>query len=545
VTDYPCVRVYPCARVRDLFLRLLGVIFFVAFLSLLAQASLLVGAEGLLPADRYLAALRRSGDVLSAPTLFWIDCSDGALRAAAIAGMVLSFGLILNLAPRLCLFALWALYLSFVTIGQDFLSFQWDNLLLESAFFALFITPGGLRPRAAPPPHPIGIFLMRWLVFRLNFESGVAKLLTGDPTWRDLTAMVAYYETAPLPTWIGWYVHQMPVWGHRLCALFTLGVELALAPLVFGPRRVRGVVCAVMTAMQLSILLTANYGFFNYLTLALGLLVLDDGHLAWMARRLRWRGASERSRQDAAVQARVDEAVLEQIGAVQARVEDAVPAETGAVPAHGRTVPARMAASAGGERTRLRSALLAAVAAILVPLSLLPFVPFVGAPRAVASALAPARRTLDVVRSINAYHLFAHMTLVRREIVIEGSADGATWLPYEFRYKPGDPERAPPVVAPHQPRVDFQLWFLTLGGRMGAPYFEALLARLFAAPAVVAPLFARDPFPETPPAFVRVAVYRYRFTDAAVRRATGAWWSRELLGYSRQLTADAFRRATH
>ena len=149
------------------------------------------------------------------------------------------------------------------------------------------------------------------------------------------------------------------------------------------------------------------------------------------------------------------------------------------------------------------------------------------------------RRVLNAFRSINAYHLFASMTLVRREPIIEGSDDGEHWETYEFRYKPGDPDRAPPFVAPHQPRVDFQLWFLLLGGRTSAPYFDTLLARLLEEPRAVSPLFARDPFPERPPKFVRVAVYRYRFTDVATRRATGAWWSRERLGYSQPLTAQS------
>src|SRR6184192_3103055 len=171
-------------RVRDVYLRLLGVIFLAAFLSLLVQVRLLLGREGLLPAATYVDAIRRLG-FFAAPTVFWLDASDHTLVGAAVAGAILSFGLILNVAPRWCLIALWALYLSFVNVGQDFLSFQWDNLLLETGFFALFITPATLRPRGAPAPRPLGVFLMLWLLFRLNVESGVAKLVSGDPTWRD------------------------------------------------------------------------------------------------------------------------------------------------------------------------------------------------------------------------------------------------------------------------------------------------------------------------------------------------------------------------
>jgi hypothetical protein len=165
-----------------------------------------------------------------------------------------------------------------------------------------------------------------------------------------------------------------------------------------------------------------------------------------------------------------------------------------------------------------------------VPLSLVPFLPFVRALRPLARSLLPVRAVLDEVRSINAYHLFAQMTLVRREAVIEGSSDGVDWRPYELRYAPGDVGRAPPFVAPHQPRVDFQMWFLLLGNRRLAPWFETLLDRLRREPAVVAPLFARNPFPDSPPRFVRVAVYRYHFTDAATRARTGAWWARQAEG---------------
>ncbi len=488
------------ARVRTLFLRVLGAVFAVAFASLLVQIRVLVGREGLLPACAYLDGLAKLGVATSAPTVFWLDCGDRALIAVALAGIALSFGLTLDLAPRWCLVALWALYLSFVTVGQDFFSFQWDNLLLETAFFTLFVTPAALRSRAAPAPGPLGVFLMLWLLFRLNFESGVAKLASGDPTWRDLTALVSYYETAPLPTPLAWYAHQLPVWAHRASALFSLVVELAGSMLIFGRRRLRLATGAAMVAMQVSILLTANYGFFNYLSIALCLFLLDDDDLAALGARVGLRRAA-------------------------ARDADAAPADAASARPRSELLP------------RLRRAAAVAGTAALVAITVVPFLPVlrIRPPR----FLGPIPRIVGSYRSINAYHLFANMTLVRREVVIEGSDDGTTWLSYEFRYKPGDPMRAPPFVAPHQPRVDFQLWFLLLGGGRRAPYFDALLARLLRRPAVVAPLFARDPFPRTPPRQLRVAMYRYRFTDAATRAATGAWWRRDLLGYSAPIAAPA------
>ncbi len=466
------------AHVRDLFLRGLGLVFVVAFASLGHQVSVLYGSTGLLPACDFVGVTSWP----NAPSLFRLVCDDRMLHAGVWAGALLGVALVAGVAPRVCLAALWALYLSYVTIGQDFLSFQWDNLLVESGFFALFVAPGGLRLRGAPPPHPAGVFLMLWLLVRLHVESGAAKLLLGDPTWRDLTAMSTYYETAPLPTWLGWWAHQMPMWAHKACALFTYVVELALPLCAFGPRLLRLPALAGMVAMQVSVIATANYGFFNYLSLLLCLWMLDDADLA----RLGWRTP------------------------VEPRAPHPV-ADAAAV----------------------------ATAALLVPLSIVPFLPFLHPPDTLSRVLIPVRRVLDTTRTINAYHLFASMTLVRREVVIEGSDDGATWRPYEFRWKPGDPQRAPAFVAPHQPRVDFQLWFLLLGHRHGDRYFQTLLVRLLTDPPVVASLFSDDPFPTTPPRRLRIAFYRYRFTDRATRAATGAWWTRDLEGYSRVLDRDA------
>jgi hypothetical protein len=450
----------PRARVRNVFLRCLGGIFVVAFASLAVQARVLWGSRGLLPACPAEAG----------PTVFRLWCSDDALVAVAWLGVVPAIGLVFLRAPRWCLLACWALYLSFVTVDRQFLSFQWDNLLLESALFALLVAPGRLDGERAPPPHPIAVFLMQWLLFRLMVESGAAKLLTGDPTWRDLTAMATYYETAPLPTWVGWWMHQLPLPVHQATSALTFVVELAAPLFIWGPRRIRRIAVAAMLAFQLFVVLTANYGFFNYLSAALVLWALDDHDLGareHVAPRRRW--------------------------------------------------PATIA--------------LAVVAAVLVPVSVVPFLPFFRVPPAIARIARPIARTIDPYRSINAYHLFASMTLVRNEPIIEGTADGTTWVPYVFRYKPGPVDRAPPFVAPYQPRVDFQLWFLFLGHR-GGGYVENLLDRLLHDPDAVAPLFVGNPFPDGPPIAVRIAGYRYRFSDRATRAETGAWWTRELEGHT-------------
>src|SRR5262249_27696757 len=289
--------------------------------------------------------------------LFGFAWNDALLWWGTVAGAVLGTGLAAGLAPRWLLVAGWLLYLSYVGVGEEFLSFQWDNLLLESSFFAFFVTPSGWRLRDAPPPRPLGLFLMQWLLVRLYVESGLAKLLLGDPTWRDLSAMATYYETAPLPTWIGWYVHQAPMWAHRATGAATLAVELVVPFSIWGPRLLRPGAFLLMAAFQLVVLTTGNYGFFNYLSLAPFPWVPDAGPLAWLAGRV------------------------------------------------GRTLrPAPERAPSA-----VRTAALGGVTIVLVLLTIVPFLPFVPGSRPLGRMLVPARVLLDDIRSINAYHLFAQM----------------------------------------------------------------------------------------------------------------------------------------
>jgi len=464
--------------VRWLFLRGLGAVYLIAFASLERQVLGLYGRRGIRPAVELLQALRANAGPDAyrlAPSLLWLGSSDRDLVRLCRAGQASALALALGIAPRLAVAASWALYLSFVSVGGEFLSFQWDALLLESGLHAALVAPAGLRPglgRRAPAWASSAV--MRWLVFRLHFQSGLVKLRSRDPAWRGCTACTYHYETQPLPTPLGWYAHHLPRWFQRFSTAVALGIELGVPFVAFAPRRARRLACGVLGGLQALIALTGNYAFFNVLTLVLDLWLLDDEALGALppprARRARTPGPAR------------------QVGAALAWTPVA----------------------------------LASVLAFV-----LSFVARAGEgplPRALERLVG----WLDPLRSVNAYGLFAVMTTERPEIVVEGSDDGERWREYRFRHKPSAPEQPPRWVAPHQPRLDWQMWFAALGPP--PRWFARFLARLLEGSPDVLALLGENPFPDGPPRFVRALLYEYRVTDLETRRRTGAWWRRELVG---------------
>jgi len=479
---------------RWVFLRLLGLVYLVAFASLWMQVDGLIGATGILPAPDFL---REISEVVGAsrywwlPTLFWLAPSDAMLHALCAAGCALAILLVIGIAPTACLAALWVCYLSLCTIGQDFLSFQWDILLLETGFLAIFFAPLTLResPAHAPAPPPTVVWLLRWLLFRLMFSSGAVKLLSGDAAWRSLNALQFHYWTQPLPTWIGWYANLLPAWFQRTSCALMFAIELAVPCLIWIGTIPRRIAFVPLVGLQILILLTGNYCFFNVLAIALCLLLLDDR--AWPAR---------------------------------------VRGRFGSAAASGKAWPRWIVAPVGG---------------LVVALSVLQL--FSPRPLGVEwpEALQSFRRAAAPLRIVNSYGLFAVMTTTRPEIILEGSDDGASWSEYEFRWKPGDLSRAPAFVEPHQPRLDWQMWFAALGSYRQNPWFVVFVYRLLEGSPAVTRLLLTNPFPARPPRYVRAALYQYRFTDLAERRASGNWWKRERQEdlYFPQVSLESFRRA--
>jgi hypothetical protein len=469
---------------RWLFLRLLGFVYLAAFASLWDQVDGLVGSRGILPADRFLAAVRSALGAEAYtrfPTLCWLIPGDAGLHALCGAGVFLSGLLILGFAPGLVLCGLWACYLSLTVAGQVFLGYQWDALLLETGFLAIFFAPWGLWPwparEAAPPPALR--WLLRWLLFRLVFSSGVAKLLSQDPAWQDLTALEYHYETQPLPVWTSWCMHQLPAWFHKMSVLLAFVLEIPVPVLLFAGRRCRHWACAGIILLQILIALTGNYGYFNLLTIVLCLAQFDDDIFP-------------------------------------SRIRARMLAASGQAP---------LAAASGGRRL-----LLMPIAGILFLLSLVPFVTTLTQARHLPGWLAKPVQLAASFHLVNNYGLFAVMTRERPEIIIEGSNDGETWLAYEFRWKPGDVSRRPEFTTPHMPRLDWQMWFAALGSFQDNPWFSQFLVRLMEGEEQVLALMERNPFPQAPPRFLRAMLYRYHFTNIETREQTGAWWRREQLG---------------
>ena len=462
--------------VARLFLRLLAAIFCVAWASLGWQLDVLIGQRGLLPAAPFLEAVRAQGvGFAQVPSVFWLRADDVALHGGIWLGLGLSLAALCGFAPRLCLGLGTLLYLSYASVAGSFLSFQWDNLLLECGALAVFLP----RDRPARWIH----ILFRMLLVKLYVESGIAKWQSHLGDWQDGSAMTFYYETAPLPVWLGWYAHHLPAWWHHLESRAVLVLELLLPWLAFGPRRARLALFSILTGFQLLNLATANYGFFVYSALGLHVFLLTDADVDRFTRRRRF------------------------------------PAPITLTSPH---VPWLRTAGAMVVSTLFVGVSLVDAAAAFVPL-----------PARAATWIGPLQRAYEPWRLVNTYHLFGSITRERVEPQFEIESNGA-WRSVDLRHKPGDVMRPPDLVAPHQPRVDFQLWFYGLSFQRGAPaYVSTLLDRLCHDPQAVQSLF-RDSLPAAPTA-VRIAFWRYRFSDPATKASTGAWWVRTPMGETRSI----------
>ena len=470
---------------RRVFLFLLSLIYLVAFLSLWTQIEGLVGQKGILPVESFLKdvqAHRGSDRFWNWPTLFWLHAGDGFLQAICLLGVGASLCVMANRAVGLALLLMWGFYLSLFNVAQPFLGFQWDTLLLETGFLALFLVPWRRNKGTTgePPPSPLVLFLFRFLLFRVVFTSGLVKIISQDPTWNDFTALYYHYETQPLPTWIGWYAHQLPHGFQEFSVACVFIIQLGVVFLIFGPRRIRYIGCAVLVFHEVLIFLTGNYCFFNLLTLALCLLLLDDAVFSrWLPGKGNWKFSGQKKTELVSVWKR-----------------------------------------------RFFTGIRVGVLGICIMLYAVPLLVTSGNYPSIFVAIANAIRPLHL---FNSYGLFAVMTTSRPEIIILGSDDRENWFPYEFKWKPGIVTNKPEFVAPHQPRLDWQMWFAALSNYERNPWLIQFMIRLLQGSRPVIELLGSNPFPDSPPKYLQALVYDYRFSDTETRNRDGSWWNRKLL----------------
>ena len=457
--------------VSALFIKLLAVVYFIAFASLSGQIVALAGQDGILPLTELLE--QASNELgwkrfLAFPTIFWINAGDTALTAATWIGCAFAVLLFLNFSTRFSLVVLYLLYLSLFYAGQTFMHFQWDLLLIEAGFLAIFLTPDSR----------IVIFLYRWLLFRLRFLSGLSKIASGDPGWAGLSALVYYFETQPLPHIGGWYAHQLPEWILILGTAATLLIELVVPFMMFMSRKYRFIAAWLTLALQFLILLTSNHNWFNILTIILCLFLFDDKAI---------RSVIPKS---------VASWLLEQKQVA--------------------TAPASV---------KLASYVFAAIILVTSSIQIWGMATGKGVSGKADQIFAYIQRWLVA----NRYHVFPTVNQQRVELIIEGTVDGQTWIPYKFKYKPGALNKPLYIVIPHHPRLDWMLWFVPLHPDF-IGFFDSFLGRLLEnSPSVIA-MLEHNPFPHTPPVAVRVQAFDYQFTNFDERAISGNWWTSRYLG---------------
>jgi hypothetical protein len=458
-----------------LFLKLLALVYFAAFFSLNVQITGLVGANGILPLVELLEYSYQDKGMMALlykPTLFWFNSSDFSLKGVAFLGCVVSLLLFVGFKPVWSLIVLFVLYLSLFHAGQTFLTFQWDTLLLEAGFLAIFLTGG--------PSHLL-LFMFHWLLFRLRFMSGFSKLASEDPSWANLTTLNYYFETQPLPHVGAWYFHQLPEWMHQGGVLLVFFTELIVPFFIFLPRKFRLFAAATTIIMQLLIIATSNHNWINLLTIVLCLFLLEDNILK-------------------------------------------------------KVVPRRLRpfVSVGGGtskefRMHIRGYVMPVFSLLILVSSITTFSTMFTRAN-VPVTLEQSSLLIRLWGLGHIFHVFPTMQTERHELQIEGSYDGREWESYAFKYKPGALDRGPAFIIPHQPRLDWMIWFVPPKHPEMLYWFENFLFCLKKGSTEVLDLLEYNPFPDRPPTYLRVQVFKYRFTSIEERSRTGEWWKREYLG---------------
>jgi hypothetical protein len=469
---------------------MLGIVHLMAFGSFATQILGLNGSHGVLPTSEFLNAM---GEQLGAgperfyllPTLAWLNSSDAFIQGMANCGVILSIMVILGIFTGPALVLCMVLWLSLITGGGEFTQFQSDGMLVEATLLSLFVVPWTIfePPWPVPiswrrqfAPSLVGIWLVRLMIFRFMFASGLVKILSHDPTWANLTALQYHFETQPLPTPLAWYADHLPKWVLSGMVLGMYVSELIAPCLVFGTSIMRYIGAMLICALQLGIIVTGNYTFLNYLTMVLAVSMLDDGFF------------------EKTLPAKLKEKIEQSVVACSGRLATL--------------------------RRRFLYFLSAPMYILAAGAFLTSFMPSRGVIEGLMELVSP-------LHIADRYGVFAVMTTERPEIIFEGSNDGKSWMPYELQNKPDNPNRAPPWVAPHMPRLSWRLWFAGMGPPAASPWVLPLIEKMLTNSPSVVSFFEHNPFPNQPPKYIRALVYDYHFTDDQQRRKSGAWWRRD------------------
>ena len=466
---------------RFMILRLLGLVYAIAFLVAINQIIPLIGSNGLLPVDIYLrdlgTALGSNGvGFVRLPTVFWIWHSDAALLIVSWLGFVLSLIVLAGFANATVLSVLWFLYLSIVHAGQDWYGYGWEIQLCETGFLAIFLCPLlDMRPFPKRPPPIAIIVLFRWLTFRIMLGSGLIKI-RGAAIWRNGTALYYHFETQPIPGPLSRWFHFLPRVMLKIGVWFNFLADLAAPLFVFWPRLGRHIAGVVIVLFQLIIILSGNLSFLNWLTIIPALACFDDGFWAQV------------------------------------------------LPA--RLVRKAETAVANAEESRPMITTAWVATAVIALLSIRPAL----------NLLSPAQAmnaSFDPLELVNTYGAFGTVEQERLNVVFEGTMDDTTggkaaWKPYIYKCLPVLPNQAPPQIAPYQPHLDWQMWFAAMSTPDQYPWTFHLVWKLLHNDPGTISLFANNPFPGKPPRFVRAVLYRYKFAPAGIPE--GLWWERKQIG---------------
>ena len=465
---------------RFMILRLLGIVYAIAFLVAINEIIPLIGSHGLTPIGLYLRNVSASLGSNSAgfarlPSLFWFWHSDGTLLTFAWIGFLLSCIVIAGFANAPLLAILWLLYMSFVHTGQEWYGYGWEIQLTETGFLAIFLCPLlDMRPfPKRETPMPI-IILFRWLIFRIMLGAGLIKI-RGDVIWRNATALYYHFETQPIPGPLSRWFHFLPHTILKIGVWFNWVAELIAPIFVFWPRVARHIAGVIIVLFQLSLILSGNLSFLNWLTIIPALACFDDGFWSKiLSRKL-----------------------------------------------------VRMAQVAS-ERAEPSRPMMTVAWIVTVVIGFLSFQPAVN----MLSSRQIMNTSFDPLDLVNTYGAFGSVGEERYNVVFEGTmdqdtTDKANWKPYIYKGLPVLLDKRPPQIAPYQLRLDWQMWFASMSSAGEYPWTVNLVSKLLHNDRAATSLFASNPFPEMPPRYVRAILYRYSF---AKKNAQGIWWNRQRIG---------------